>query len=86
MTECLLNFMPPELVFKIEKQVHKSYMNDLIEEINLEYFRRYEYREYREVNMDGTLSPEIIDNNFDWRPSVKERHDAEYWDYYGDRF
>ncbi len=67
MTEILLNFLPPELVFKIEKQVHKKYMNELIEDINLEYFRRYEFEEWDE-------DTGYTDNNFDWRPSVDERH------------
>ncbi len=73
MTEILLNFLPPELVFKIEKQVHKKYMNELIEDINLEYFRRYEFEEWDEVDRGGSYTG-YTDNNFDWRPSVDERH------------
>ena len=73
MSELLLEYLPPELVFKIEKQLHKLYMNDLIEEINLEYFRRYEYEEMDELDMCGNYMGWVI-NNYDERPNVDERH------------
>ena len=33
MTELLFNYLPPELVFKIEKTLHNKYMFELIDEL-----------------------------------------------------
>lgn len=83
--DSLMNHFPAEIVFKIEKDLHKLYMSDLIEEINEEYFRRYEYEEYSCEPIEVDIHPEhdgyIIwyppSNNYDLMPSVDDRHGRE---------
>lgn len=75
MSEWILTILPPELVFKIECELHKLCMKDLIEEINEEYFKRYEFEEWEGVNLEGNYTG-YPDNNYDEMPTVAERHNS----------
>ena len=68
-----LNISSPEIDFKVERELHKNCMKDLIEEINDEYFRRYEYQEWEGVNLEGNYTG-YPDNNYHEKPTVAQRH------------
>ena len=66
-------YLPPEIVHIIYKQVHKMFMNDIIHEINDEYFNRYEYQVWI-LNPSDAFEPPIIVNNLGYKPTINERH------------